>query len=80
MNAELLRKADPEVRRAYEDLRDLNGVLERSLALAIAAYLQGTPSEDLPGSPPSADDRLEWLDYWVGQGALVFHEQLPIEA
>lgn len=77
MDRELLAKADPHIRQEWDKQRDLNGVLETALIQAIAAYRSGRPPEALPGRAPAADAaELEWIDYFVGEGAKVFHEQL----
>lgn len=77
MNAEILERAHPHVQDEHGKQRDLLGVMERALALAIASYRSGRPPEALPGHAPALDaEPIEWIDYFVGEGAKVFYEEL----
>lgn len=77
MNEELLRECPHEVQLEHWRQRDLLGVMERSLQVAVQAIRSGKPPEDLPGRAPAVDaPEHEWVEYLVGQGALVFHDEL----
>lgn len=81
MNEDMLRDCPVEVQEAHWQQRDLLGVMEKALQLAIASYRSGRPPKGLPGTAPALDaDAVEWFDYYVAQGSLVFHEQLTIAA
>lgn len=77
MNEELLRTCPPLVQEEHWRQRDLLGVMERSLQVAVQAIRSGRPPEELPGSAPAVDaPEADWVGYLIGQGALVFHEEL----
>lgn len=81
MNEELLLKCPLAVQEEHWRQRDLLGVMERALRVALAAYRAGRAPDELPGSAPALDaSELEWVDWAITQGSLVFHEQLEMAA
>lgn len=81
MNWELVALGGEEVAKHVQDeverMQVVTGALERALELAVRAYRSEVPIEELPGEPPAAeDDTMAWMDYFIGQGMIVYHSAL----
>jgi hypothetical protein len=79
VNAELLAASHPLVREDYERMLAINGALERALELAVRDLKNRREPEDMPGTPPGDEgEAREWMDYYIGRGWLVYHEELEL--